>query len=182
MSDHRTLGVLLGAALVVGALFAPWYALDLGPEMRGMMNAQTTRLPGELGQFARDLLSVAPDRIVADGWQAFERTDIVLLCMSIGAVVAAALDRMDVAGGAGAVSVGATMLAMVDQPQPSELISLQWGAWLALGGGLMIIVASHLSVPRPGPSAQPDLSWAMPVTFPSELGDPTTSAGRPPAK
>ena len=54
-----------------------------------------------------------PERIVADGWTAFERTDIVLLACGLAAGFAALLGRLDVAGlaggAAGLIVAGARM-------------------------------------------------------------------------
>ena len=159
MSDSRAVAVLLGAAVLVAALFAPWFAVDLGGATRDALAQQTAQLPGGFGEFARGLLSVLPDRIVVNGWEGFERTDIVLLGCALAAGFAALLGRFDVvslAGGAAAVTV---VIAMVDQPGPAgagELIKLQWGAWLALAASAAIVVAG-----RPG--ARGDAATAAPA-------------------
>jgi hypothetical protein len=162
MSDSRAFAVLLGAAVLVASLFAPWYAVDFGGAAREAFTQQAGQLPGGFGEFARGLLSVLPDRIVVNGWEAFERTDIVLLGCGLAAGFAALLGRFDVvslAGGAAAVTI---VIAMVDQPGPAgagELIKLQWGPWLALAAAAAIVVAGRLgargeaaAVAAPAPS------------------------------
>jgi hypothetical protein len=145
MRDPRTTVVLLAAAVVVAALFAPWYAIDLGGAARDALVHNSGGLPGVVGEFARGLLSVLPDRIVANGWEAFEKTDIVLLCCALGAGFAAMLGRFDVAALAGGAAAAATVLAMLDKPGPGgDIIQMQWGPWLALAGAGAIVVASRI--------------------------------------
>jgi len=157
MRDTRTTVVLLAAAAVVAALFAPWYALDFGGAARDAMVQGTGQLPGPLGEFARGLLTVLPERLVVNGWQIFERTDVVLLCCALGASFAALLSRFDVAALAGGAAGAMTLVEMLDQPGPGgDIVSLQWGPWLALAGAVAIVVAS-LTGPRariaPAPAA-----------------------------
>ena len=59
----------------MAALFAPWYALDFGGAVRDAMTQGSRPLPGPLGEFARGLLTVLPDRLVVNAWQVFESTD-----------------------------------------------------------------------------------------------------------
>jgi hypothetical protein len=147
MRDTRTTLVLLAAAAIAGALFAPWYAIDLGGATRDTMAQGSQQLPGVLGEFARGLLSVLPDRIVADAWDAFEKTDIVLLCCALAAAFAALLARFDVSALAGGAAAAATLLAMLDKPGPGgDVVQLQWGPWLALAGALAIVAASRASM------------------------------------
>ena len=143
MRDARTAIVLLAAGAVVAALFAPWYALDFGGAAREAMLQGTGQLPGPLGDFARGLLTVLPERLVVNGWQIFERTDVVLLCCALGAAFAALLSRFDVAALAGGASGAMTLVEMLDQPGPGgDIVSLQWGPWLALAGAVTIVAAS----------------------------------------
>lgn len=163
MRDPRTGSVplvLLAAAVLVAALFAPWYAIDLSGPTRDAIVQNSGQLPGVLGEFARGLLSVLPDRIVANGWQVFEKTDIVLLCCALGAGFAALLGRFDVAALAGGGAAAATVLAMLDKPGPGgDIVQMQWGPWLALGAALAIVAAARLGagadLAAPSTAAQP---------------------------
>ena len=101
MSDSRTLAVVVGAAALVASLFAPWYAIELTGPARDAISGQAGQLPEPLAEFARGVLAVLPERIVADGWTALERTDIVLLGCGVAAAFAALLARLDVAALAG---------------------------------------------------------------------------------
>jgi hypothetical protein len=143
--DMRNLGILLGAALLIGALSAPWYDLNLG-EARDLIGAQTSQIPGGFGEFARQLISHLPDRISVDAWTVFDRNDIVLLFVGLAAALAALLDRHDVATLAGGAAAVLVIIAMLDRPGnvPSQYISLSWGPWLALGGALLIVGASRM--------------------------------------
>jgi hypothetical protein len=173
MRDTRTTIVLLAAAAVAGALFAPWYAIDLGGATRDAMAQGSQALPGVLGEFARGLLSALPDRIVANGWEVFEKTDVVLLCCALGAAFAALLGRLDVSALAGAAAAGTTLLAMLDKPGPGgDIVHMQWGPWLALAGALAIVAASRLgggearsaALPgQPAPFAAPAVAVERPA-------------------
>jgi hypothetical protein len=182
MSDSRVFGVLLGAAVVVAALFAPWYAVDLSDATRNAISQSTGQLPGALGEFARGILSVLPDRIVVNGWKAFERTDVVLLVCALAAAFAALLSRLDVAALAGGAAVAATVIAMVDRPGPDgagALIAMQWGPWVALAGGALIVVASRMRA-RDAASGSPALpvDWSVAAPAPV-LADPEKSVAPP---
>jgi len=177
MSDSRVFAVLLGAAVLVASLFSPWFAIDLGGAARDALVQRTGQIPGGFGEFARGLLAVLPDRIVVDGWRAFERTDIVLLGCALAAGFAALLGRFDVVSLAGGAALVTIVLAMVDQPGPGgELIKLQWGAWLGLAAAAGIVVAGRLGArgeatvtasgtaraavpPGPAPATPPATVW-----------------------
>jgi hypothetical protein len=179
MRELRTQLVLLAAAVLVAGLFAPWYAIDLGGAARDAMAQGSGQLPGALGEFARGLLSVLPDRIVANGWQVFEKSDIVLLCCALGAAFAALLGRFDVAALSGGAAAATTVLAMLDKPGPGgPMISLQWGAWVTLGGALAIVAAARLGV-REDLAAPPGLPVA-PVGAAAPAGERPVATVWPP--
>jgi len=170
MNDART--SVIGAGAVAVALWAPWYAIDFGPAARGAVGAQTDTLPGAVGDFTRQLLSMIPAHIEATAWQAFEKTDVVLLVCAIVAIVAALLDRMDVVGLAGGGAAVLTIVQMLDRPGPSELISLQWGPWLALLGAAVILAGSRMRSEQPVVATSPPPDWTKPV---APTADPTHS-------
>ena len=158
MRNTRASIVLLAAAAVAAALFAPWYALDFGGAAHDAIVRGTGQLPRPLGEFARGLLTVLPDRLVVNGWQIFERTDVVLLCCALGAGFAALLSRFDVSALAGGAAAAMTLVEMLDQPGPGgDVVTLQWGPWLALGGAVTIVAASLIGAGdarTPAPAAQ----------------------------
>jgi hypothetical protein len=172
MNDARTSVIGAGAAAVAGALWAPWYALNFGAQAKGAIGAQTDKLPGAVGDFTRQLLSLIPTRIEATGWQAFEKADVVLLVCAMVAVAAALLGRMDVVGLAGGGAVVVTVVAMVDRPLPSEILTLQWGPWLSLAGAAAILAGSRMRAEQPVVVTTPPPDWTRPV---APTSDPTRS-------
>jgi hypothetical protein len=172
MNDARTSVIGAGAAAVAGALWAPWYALNFGPQARGAIGAQTDKLPGAVGDFTRQLLSLIPTRIEATAWQAFEKADVVLLVCAMVAVAAALLGRMDVVGLAGGGVVVVTVVAMVDRPLPPEILSLEWGPWLSLVGAAAILAGSRMRSEQPVVVTTPPPDWTRPV---APTSDPARS-------
>ena len=168
MKDSRTTAIAAFAAVLVGSLWAPWYAIDFGPAARNALGTQTDSLPGVMGDFARQLLTLIPTHIEATAWQAFDKADVILLACAIAAVFAALIDRMDVAGIAGAAAVVTVVVQMLDRPGPSELVSLKWGAWLGLAAALALAGASRMGsrreVAATAPAPAPD--WTKPAADP----------------
>jgi hypothetical protein len=181
MTDSRTFAVMIGAAALVAALFAPWYALDFSGAARDALSQQAGQVPGGFGEFARGLLALLPERIVANGWQVFERTDIVLLGCALAAGFSALLGRFDVVGLAGGGAAVATLLAIVDKPGPGGgLVQLQWGAWAALAASCAIVVASRMGGRRePAPALPADWSAAPVVPSAAMLAERPDSVAPP---
>jgi hypothetical protein len=163
VNETRTSAIVAGAAVVVGSLWAPWYALDLGPAVRSAASQQIGQLPAGFRDFLTQILAAVPSHLEATAWQVFEKTDVVLFACAIVAVVAALIDRMDIVAFAGAGAAGATVLAMLDRPLPGEIASLQWGAWLGLAGALVIVGASRLDSRRPVAATAPPPDWTKPT-------------------
>lgn len=172
MSETRTSAIVAAAAAVAGSLWAPWYAIDITPAQRAAAGAQAGRLPGTLGQYARDVISMIPTHIEATAWQVFEKADIVLFACAIVAVMAALIDRMDVVGIAGTAAAGTVVVQMLNQPGPNEIVSLKWGAWLALVGALAIMGASRMASRRPVAAVAPAPDWTRPSVAPPTGSDP----------
>ncbi len=163
MSESRTSAIVASAAVLVGSLWAPWYAIDFGPAARSAIGRQTDQLPGVIGDFARQMLTLVPTHIEATAWQAFDKADVILFACAIVAVMAALIDRMDVVAIAGAAAAGTVVLAMLDPPGPGELVSLKWGAWLALAAALAIAGASRMRSQRPVAAVAPPPDWTKPT-------------------
>jgi hypothetical protein len=184
-TSTRIYVVLIAAAALVATLFAPWYAIDFSGAARDLMSQQAGQVPGPFGEFARGLLSLLPKRIVANGWEVFERTDIVLLGCGLAAGFAALLGRFDVAALAGGGAAVTTLLAIVDKPGPGGgLVQLQWGAWAALAASCLIVVAARVAgdggerVGSPEP-ASADWSSAAVVPAAAMLADRPDSVAPP---
>jgi len=165
VKDSRTTAIVAAAAVLVAALWAPWYAIDFGPAARDAIGSQTQNLPGVMGDFARQLLTILPTHIEATAWQAFDKADVILFACAIAAVFAALIDRMDIVGIAGAAVAVTVVVAMADTPGPSELVSLKWGAWLGLAAALAIVGASRMRVKRDIDANVPALGpdWTRPT-------------------
>lgn len=166
MNESRTAAILAGAAAVVGALWAPWYAVDFSPAVRGAIGARAGQLPGVLGELTRQVLTLLPSHIEANAWQALEKGDVVLLVCALAAAFAALLGRMDVVAIAGLAAAATTVVEMVDRPGPGQIVSLSWGPWVALAGALLVVGASRM---RAGPrvvASAPAASWTRPAGSP----------------
>jgi hypothetical protein len=172
MSDSRLrpghLVALGGAAVAVVALWLPWYAVSLPQQLRRAAADGAGALPGTLGELARELIAVLPEHAEATGWQALDGGDVALLVLA--AVVAAAVllaagaaapgIQVDLAGAArvasvaGAAATGFVLLKLVDQPGPNEIVSVRYGAWVALAGGALMLAGGRMAsadAARPAP-------------------------------
>ncbi len=168
--------------MLVLALFAPWYAVDLSGPARDELSSQTGQLPAALGQFTRELLSVLPDRIVGNGWEVFEKTDIVLLCCGLAASFAALLGRFDVAALAGGAAIVTTVAVMVDGPGPGgAIVEMQWGPWAALAGAVALTIGARLSAGAKAPAA-PAFDLGAPVAQPPAVVADRPGSVAPPAE
>ena len=163
MNSTRTSVIGAGSAAVAGALWAPWYGLSFGPQAKSAIGAQTDKLPGAVGDFTRQLLSMIPTHIEATAWQAFEKADVVLLVCAMVAIAAALLDRMDVVGLAGGGAAVVTVVSMVDRPLPPEILTLKWGPWLSLLGAAAILAGSRMRAEQPAVVTTPPPDWTRPV-------------------
>jgi hypothetical protein len=175
MNDTRTSVIGAGAAAVAGSLWAPWYAIDFGPVARKAVGAQTDQLPGVLGEFTRQLLSVIPTHIEATAWQVFDKADVILFACAIVALFAALIDRTDITTFAGAAAGGLTFVQIVDRPGPSELVSLRWGPWLALAGAAVVVVGARMSSEREVQAVTPAPDWTKPTAPVAPAADPAQS-------
>lgn len=127
----------LGAALLGGAVFMPWY----GPSPRA--HSYIPRLVGGLaGAHLSDV----------DAWGGSPQLAVILLVAAalalLDVLAPLLLDRKHVARGAGgalvlvgSVAVGCTIFRMLDPPSAGLFASsLRQGAWLALiGGGAVVL-------------------------------------------
>jgi hypothetical protein len=172
VSESRTSAIVAAAAVLIGSLWAPWFALDISPAARDAVSAQAGQLPGVLGDFARQVLTLLPTHIEATAWEVFDKADVVLLVCAIVAVMAALIDRMGVAGLAGAAAAGTVVVQMIDRPGPSEIVSPKWGTWLALAGALAIVGASRMGSKQPAVATAAAPDWSRPSVAPPPGSDP----------
>jgi hypothetical protein len=99
---------VLGAVLLLAALFLPWYTLDTPDEFPG----------GDATPF---------DTFSATAWQAFTALDVLLA----GLAVASVRSRT-----AALAAVAVVLFRTIDSPGPNTYLDLGPGPWLALAGAL----------------------------------------------
>jgi hypothetical protein len=172
MNESRSTAIFAGAAVVIAALWAPWYAVDFGPAARDAIGRQAGELPGVLGDLTRQMLTLLPTHIEVNAWQALEKGDVVLLVCALAACFAALLARMDVAAIAGAGAAATVVVLMLDRPGPNSFVSLRWGPWVALAGALLIVGASRMRSTRPVAATAPAPDWTRPSVPPPPGSDP----------
>jgi hypothetical protein len=171
MNESRWTAIFAGAALIIGALWAPWYAVDFGPAARDALGQRAGRLPGVLGDLTRQVLTLLPTHIEANAWQALEKGDVVLLVCALAACFAALLVRMDIVAIAGTAAAGTVVLEMIDRPGPNSFVSLRWGPWVALAGALLIVGASRFGAHGKAAEPVPAADWTRPTAPPSPKAD-----------
>jgi hypothetical protein len=191
MSDSRLrsghLVALAGAAVTAVALWLPWYAVTLPQQFRQAI--ADGALPGTLGQLARELVPLLPEHMDATGWQALDGIDVALMVIAVlvaGAVLVAAGSaapgvQVDAAGAtrvasvAGAAATGFVLLKLVDPPGPHEIVSVRYGAWVALAGGALMLAGGRMAwrdAARPTP-----ISPLAPLYTPPSGTAPSDFAG-----
>jgi hypothetical protein len=117
----------MGAALLFAALFLPWYRDDIFIITRGGNHTETVSVLG-----GNDLTA----------WRVFTVLDVALVALALAAT------RSRVAGAAAVVLVA---FRLIDTPTPIPDLATGPGAWLALAGALIALVARL----RPPDAASP---------------------------
>src|SRR4051812_24968077 len=171
---------LAGAGAVIGSLWMPWYAIHLQGRLQTVLTEQSTRLPPALSELAKGLVQVLPDNISGTGWQAFEGADILLaggsalvmlaIVMAAGAGGAGVRVAPAVAGrvalGAGLVLAGIVLVKIMNPIGPNDLVTVQDGAWLALGGSALMATGGLLASHSPAPEAPRPAASSSPAATP----------------
>jgi hypothetical protein len=174
---------LIGALVVFGSLWRPWYAIEIPQQLRDAFGSSGAlgRDPGLLGAVARNLAAALPSSISLSGWRALESAD---MAMAAGALVVIALVlaaagtfggivRVDprrigsliaAVGGAGVAVVLAHVINKPGPSQASAYIHLASGLWIALIG-CAAVVTGGLMAAAPAPGARP-ASAVAPSAFP----------------
>ncbi|MFN8110936.1 MAG: hypothetical protein U0Y82_13990 [Thermoleophilia bacterium] len=148
--------LVVGAALAVGGLSAPWYRLSLPP---GFMTSLVRQLvPND----STGLFTAGANRIEAlnrsgalqvSGWQAFHQIDLIIAGLAAVAVLSLVLTHMrqlhrfptDTVTAVGAAIVGLVVFRVVHPPGPSEYLHTMWGAWCTLAGGVLVVLGARLA-------------------------------------
>jgi hypothetical protein len=168
----------LGAVLLLGSMFRPWYELNFPDSLLSQARAYSGRL-GELGPFLNQGIDELQRRggIPVTAWQVLDSADIVL-AVAAGAVIAAVL--LNAAGAltrrldgaivlAGLVAAGIVTFRLISPPGTTplldeQLLSAQPAIYLALVGSLMMVFGgvagslSSTSEASPVPATTP--AWA----------------------
>lgn len=172
-----------GAIAVLVSLWLPWYSIDVTALRETVMGSGTTQLPAGWTQFLQGLLAALPGSVTADGWTAMATADIVMVAIvsAVMAVSVAAPTLPVAAQGAALAGLACAIIAaahIADVPDPSPLFAVRMGPWVALVGGLaMLVGGGWASTGRIAGAEQPASSDALPGGRPPEFG--TTSVGPP---
>jgi hypothetical protein len=170
---------LAGAMAVVISLWLPWYQVRISDAMRHAFDGQAGQLPQGFAAFARGVLAALPASLDLTGWQAFQGADVAL-AMLAGAVAISVTLAVDLrAVLAGAAAIGALVVFhVVDQPGPNEIVTVRFGAWIALAGAAAIALSAFADAGTPERSSS-HAPWA-PASTPAEAWTAPPAASVPP--
>lgn len=189
---------LAGAVAAVGSLWAHWYQLTFTDALRAAINGQANALLSPaLAQYAHVAVSSLPPSVQATAWQAFHQTDIAVAVLSglVLLVVLAAAGSLgpgitvdlSVAGSVCA-ALGAACAAIIANrvlhpPGGSSAVTVVWGAWVGLGGGVAMMLgglwaATGRSASTAASTIDPWAEPKVPATA-SALAEPSASVAPP---
>src|SRR3954451_25425899 len=173
-----------GAGAVLGSLCIAWYAIHLQGRLQSVLTEQSTRLPPALRELAKGLVQVLPENISGTGGQALHGADILLaggaalvilaIVMAAGAGGAGVRVAPAVAGRvalvAGLVLAGIVLVKIMNPIGPNDLVTVQDGAWLALGGSALMATGGLLASHSPAPPEAERPATASPPAAQSAWG------------
>jgi hypothetical protein len=147
----------LGAGALLGALWLPWYRFHVSAQMARQLGA-ATGAAAQADPFIRFVQTGGSLHL--SGWQLIGSTRVVIaltaalilalvLAGLVGVARSVAGKAISVFGFVGLVAVGEHMIF---PPGPAGTLSVRWGAFLALAGGVVAILAGRLAQP---PGATP---------------------------
>jgi hypothetical protein len=174
----------LGALLLLGSLWRPWYELRFPPEVLSQAKAAAPHL-GDLAPFVSqgvDQLS-SVGAIPLTAWQAFEQADVVLAAAAAVAlglvalnVVGALTARLDgviaLAGLVAAVTVVSRLVSPPGSGTPlgDQLLHPATALWLGLLGAAMIAAGGVMALAAsPGPALPASPGVAPPPAAAGEV-------------
>ena len=166
---------------MLASLWMPWYAISLKGILHDTLTEKSTRLPPALSELAKGLVQVMPKNIRGTGWQAFAGADIALaggaalvvlaIVMAAGAGGSGVRVAPAVAGrlalGAGLAMTALVLVKVMNPVGPNDIVTVETGAWLALGGSILVAVGGLLASHPHGVEAH---VMAQPVGTPSWAG------------
>ncbi len=159
---------LLGALMLGGGLWLPWYRLDIPARVLDSIGQASSQF-GSFGGFLRagvaQLRASGPIELTA--WQAFDGLDVVFLGLALAAAAIALLELTGrrllaaVDDGTALMLLGVAAAALVgyrmaDRPGPSEVLALANGIYVGLAGAGAIFAGGLLSrsAAAAGPATQ----------------------------
>jgi hypothetical protein len=156
----------LGAAAIIFSLWLPWYGFRIPDSILSQAEA-LARSYGALGPLIEHGAEIARSLgpLHVDAWQAFSQTDVALMVLAVvagGLALLSATGRASgVAGalaGAGAVAAVITLHRILSPPGPTDLLHPLLGAYLALGGSVLVLAGGLRS--RDGAGAEVE-EWSF---------------------
>jgi hypothetical protein len=171
-----------GGAALVASVFLGWYSLSLADVLRGV----ASQLPASLAGSLSGTLDPAAPTLIWSGWHAVHLIRFVVLAAGLAALIGAAAppraagDRGGLVVPAGGLLAAVLVGYRISSPPStldfyvgplalhspggaggylSSLLEVDAGAWVALGGGALVVVGGLLAlangraaVAEPGPT------------------------------
>jgi hypothetical protein len=148
--------LLAGAAAVAAGLSSPWYRITIP---QALVDGISGRLgEGPVESLARGMLEGVAEmgrrgELTGTAWEAFSWTDVALIVVAVAAAgavllrLAGVLERIpsNELMALGLAAAALTGFRILNPPGPSEVLEPMWGAWLTLGGCLVIAAGGWLS-------------------------------------
>jgi hypothetical protein len=169
----NVLFILAAAFGLVAALGRPWYAR---PPVAGVADTSAGSVPGPVEGFFTQLAREVSTTGGTTGWDAFSRTDTILVALVAITVVSAlgalapGIERpsRELLRLVTLAMLGVVVVKLVNTPDAGGLEERRQGVWIALGvTGIMAASASHLySAPLVRRKAGPSLVERLPVAPP----------------
>jgi hypothetical protein len=154
---------IAGAIVVIASLWLPWYGIAIPDAVRQAVEGQAGQLPQGFAEFARGILDALPRAVELSGWQAFEGADVAVALLAGAAALSVTMtvDPRAVLGAAAAIA-GLTIVHVLDQPGPNEIVTVKAGPWVALAGAAAIALSARV-VPAAAAGAEPADPWTVPA-------------------
>jgi hypothetical protein len=179
------LGAFGGLGLVI-AMSGPFYRLAIPSSFLDRLDGASSQF-GLLGPYLRQgtefLRNHGPIGVTA--WKAFGGVDVALAVLAVivaGLALLVLTGRGTNVGNAmslGALlAVGLVVFRMFARPMPSEILSLGWGAYLALASAIAMLAGGLLTARAEAQPPPPDLVMA-PFAPPPPTPDPEASPAAP---
>jgi len=149
---------LAGACMALGALWGPWYRVDLDA-LRNALQQRPGIAGTQVGGFLQSLMALLPHSVSGDAWEVLHRVDVLVAVSTVLAVLALLAtagtfgSAIDIAGDAAGRLVAAAGAAsgvfvagrILDPPGPNTYLEVRWGAWACLAGCALMVVGGLMA-------------------------------------